>query len=243
MKNLLKGKKQGRPSWVAFFAMIGVITPLLLGAPPAISQTLAERQAQAIAASEKNLDNKKLEPWQKIRKDGIHDPRSPASRVLQEPDEALRAIYAQSPDPSIGNQVRWAKAIEDGVVKPRSYLAKKSKMQVLDQDIYLNIRGGMPVVKFPHKAHTLWLGCENCHDHLFTQKAGENPISMLQILEGEQCGVCHGAVAFPLTECFRCHSIPQTHFPEIEAQLKLKRFGPKGKVATVENPPPVVELP
>jgi hypothetical protein len=30
---------------------------------------------------------------------------------------------------------------------------------------------------------------------------------MQKILDGEQCGVCHGAVAFPLTECRRCHSV------------------------------------
>jgi hypothetical protein len=26
---------------------------------------------------------------------------------------------------------------------------------------------------------------------------------------GEQCGVCHGAVAFPLTVCGRCHNTPR----------------------------------
>ena len=30
---------------------------------------------------------------------------------------------------------------------------------------------------------------------------------MLLILAGEKCGLCHGAVAFPLTECLRCHSV------------------------------------
>jgi hypothetical protein len=27
------------------------------------------------------------------------------------------------------------------------------------------------------------------------------------ILSGEKCGLCHGAVSFPLTECKRCHSV------------------------------------
>jgi hypothetical protein len=27
------------------------------------------------------------------------------------------------------------------------------------------------------------------------------------VLSGEKCGLCHGAVAFPLTECNRCHSV------------------------------------
>jgi hypothetical protein len=28
---------------------------------------------------------------------------------------------------------------------------------------------------------------------------------------GEHCGRCHGAVAFPLTECTRCHSVQQDY--------------------------------
>jgi ribosomal protein L40E len=34
-------------------------------------------------------------------------------------------------------------------------------------------------------------------------------MSMFAILQGEFCGRCHGAVSFPLTECRRCHSVPQ----------------------------------
>jgi hypothetical protein len=34
-------------------------------------------------------------------------------------------------------------------------------------------------------------------------------MNMLQILSGEKCGQCHGAVAFPLTECARCHRVPR----------------------------------
>jgi len=35
---------------------------------------------------------------------------------------------------------------------------------------------------------------------------GANQISMASILMGEKCGVCHGKVAFPVSECRRCHS-------------------------------------
>jgi c(7)-type cytochrome triheme protein len=66
----------------------------------------------------------------------------------------------------------------------------------------------MPAVKFPHRQHTLWLDCSNCHNGLFKDKIGANKFSMVAILNGEQCGLCHGAVAFPLTECNRCHSVP-----------------------------------
>ena len=31
-------------------------------------------------------------------------------------------------------------------------------------------------------------------------------LSLASILLGEQCGVCHGKVAFPVSECRKCHS-------------------------------------
>ena len=33
---------------------------------------------------------------------------------------------------------------------------------------------------------------------------------MGNILDGEYCGICHGAVSFPLTECDRCHNTEKT---------------------------------
>jgi c(7)-type cytochrome triheme protein len=169
--------------------------------------------------------------WTRLKEDGLHDPRSPAVKEKQEPGDALRVIAESAPDPSIGNQVRWAKAIEAGAINPRTNLWPDTKIRVLDQDIYLDIGGSLGVVRFPHKQHTVWLDCSNCHDALFNSVAGTTDISMLRILEGEQCGVCHGAVAFPLTECVRCHSVPQTEFPELEKRLGLTRVGPHNKVA------------
>lgn len=169
--------------------------------------------------------------WTRLKEDGLHDPRSPAVKEKQEPADALRVIAETAPDPSIGNQVRWVKAIESGAINPRTNLWPDTKIRVLDQDIYLDIGGSLGVVRFPHKQHTVWLDCSNCHDALFNTVAGTTDISMLRILEGEQCGVCHGAVAFPLTECVRCHSVPQSSFPELEKRLGLTRLGPKRKVA------------
>ncbi len=80
---------------------------------------------------------------------------------------------------------------------------------MLDTDILLSLKGGLPMVRFPHRQHTLWLDCSNCHEALFKSKVGANRLSMFQMLQGEQCGVCHGAVAFPLTECNRCHNTPR----------------------------------
>jgi c(7)-type cytochrome triheme protein len=64
------------------------------------------------------------------------------------------------------------------------------------------------MVRFPHRQHTEWLDCSNCHEKLFISKAGANKgVNMFQVLQGEYCGLCHGAVSFPLTECKRCHSV------------------------------------
>ncbi len=137
-------------------------------------------------------------------KDDLHDPASPAIKMLQEPASALKGF----PVDVVGNQVRWVKALELGNITPRSNIFPSTVVNVLDQDVIMPRTGEMPMVKFPHRQHTEWLDCINCHEKLFVSKAGANKaINMFQILQGEYCGLCHGAVAFPLTECNRCHSV------------------------------------
>lgn len=155
--------------------------------------------------------------WLPLAKDGIHDPRSPGVKQLQQPREALGKL---TPD-TAGNQVRWVQALEKGEITPREKLLPKTEVRKLDRDIILDVKGGMPAVRFPHRQHTEWLDCANCHDGIFKMHTGETKISMFQILQGEQCGVCHGAVAFPLTECMRCHSIPKQpgRKPEMPAEV------------------------
>ena len=68
--------------------------------------------------------------------------------------------------------------------------------------------GFMPWVRFPHKPHTKWLACSNCHPAIFLPQEGANDISMNKVLRGEYCGVCHDKVAFSLFVCERCHSVP-----------------------------------
>lgn len=150
--------------------------------------------------------------WQPLARDGVHDPHSPAVKALQAPRDALSRL---TPD-TAGNQVRWVQALEKGEIQPRERLNPKRELPKLDRDIILDVKGGMPAVRFPHRQHTEWLDCSNCHDGLFKRRTGETKISMFLILQGEQCGVCHGAVAFPLTECMRCHSIPKQSAPAPE---------------------------
>jgi len=142
--------------------------------------------------------------WRPLQKDGVHDPTSPAIDILQEPEESLSLL----PPDGVGNRVNWVQALQDGYIQPRHQLWQDVSTEILDLDVIIKTAGSLPYVKFPHKPHTEWLACSNCHDELFAAKAGATPITMLAILEGDYCGRCHGAIAFPLIDCARCHSIP-----------------------------------
>jgi c(7)-type cytochrome triheme protein len=141
--------------------------------------------------------------WKPLAQDGVHDPASPALGVLQEPAEALAGL----PPDHAGNQVLWVKALDDGLINPRTNILPETKVNLRETDVLLKNTGEMPMVRFPHRQHTAWLDCTNCHDQLFEQKAGATKLNMFTILQGEKCGLCHGAVSFPLTECLRCHSV------------------------------------
>lgn len=141
--------------------------------------------------------------WPPIKADGVHDPRSPAVGQLQEPREALSAL----PSDTTGNYVRWMQALDEGHIQPRTNIHPETKVNLRTTDVLLVNTSDRPLVRFPHRQHTAWLDCSNCHNGLFEEKAGATRIGMMAILMGEKCGVCHGAVAFPLTECNRCHSV------------------------------------
>jgi c(7)-type cytochrome triheme protein len=141
--------------------------------------------------------------WKPLAVDGVHDADNPALSLLQEPYEALSRL----PPDTAGNQVRWVRALEEGYIEPRTHVLPETKIEVLDLDIIMPRTGSAKYVRFPHRAHTEWLDCSNCHDAIFKAEAGATPVTMLMILSGEYCGRCHGAVAFPLTECDRCHSV------------------------------------
>lgn len=142
-------------------------------------------------------------PWKPLAADHIHDPSNEVLSYLQNPGEALSQLPRAQPG---GNNVNWVKALESGAINPRSKIDANTKVRVYDKDIVMPDTAGMPMVVFPHKAHTEWLDCSNCHDKIFVAKAGANKFGMEDVLKGNYCGQCHGAVSFPLTQCFRCHS-------------------------------------
>jgi len=135
--------------------------------------------------------------------DGIHDPDNEGTFLLQPPKEGM-AGFASGIS---GNRVDWVKTLDDGLISPRYDRVDPNKRPfVMDLNIVREVKGSMPDVVYPHKQHTEWLDCSNCHPDIFIPKKGANQISMAAILLGQKCGVCHGKVAFPVTECKRCHS-------------------------------------
>jgi c(7)-type cytochrome triheme protein len=118
---------------------------------------------------------------------------------------------ADLPKARFGNGVDWEQAEVSGRIKPLDYLEGVSfKRQAMkepkDLDLLTTVEG-MPEILFSHKKHTVWSGCEGCHPEIFRGvKQGSTTYSMIENYEGMYCGQCHMTVAFPMTDCQRCHS-------------------------------------
>ncbi len=166
----------------------------------------------AAAQSDPNSFNRLLRPKAERNappaEDGIHDPASFGTPLLQSPRDA----FADLPKSTAGNYINWSRALSEEHLQPRYNMDNPTQGPiVLDLNIVREVKGSMPNVVYPHKQHTEWLDCANCHPAIFIPLKGANQISMASILMGEKCGVCHGTVAFPVSECRRCHSQPKKH--------------------------------
>jgi len=171
---------------------------------PAVASSATEPGS---GAAEANAFNRLLRPPAKRNlppaEDGIHDPAADGTHELQAPLAAFSAL----PRSNAGNRVDWVKALAEKKIAPRWDRDKPEVVAtVMDLNIVREVKGSMPDVVYPHKQHTEWLDCSNCHPALFAPQKGANQISMAAILLGEKCGVCHGKVAFPVSECRLCHS-------------------------------------
>jgi c(7)-type cytochrome triheme protein len=175
-------------------------------AAPAAAPPAAAKPA-AVAAANVNTFNRLMRPASRQNpapaEDGIHDPKNDGTHELQAPRSAFDAL----PRSNAGNRINWVAALEEKRIAPRWDRADpKVSGLVLDFNIVREVKGSMPDVVYPHKQHTEWLDCSNCHPAIFIPQKGANQISMASILLGEKCGVCHGKVAFPVSECRLCHS-------------------------------------
>ncbi len=182
-------------------------------APPQPLQQAASAPATAAAntsgdaAADVNAFNRLLRPpsTQNLppSRDGIHDPQHDGTLALQAPV----ASFTLLPSGNSGNRVNWVTALSQNKIAPRWDKADpKAPPTVMDLNIVREVKGTMPNVIFPHKQHTEWLDCSNCHPAIFIPQKGANQISMAAILLGQKCGVCHGKVAFPVSECRLCHA-------------------------------------
>jgi len=128
-------------------------------------------------------------------------------------EEEFYRFAEKMPKETFGNKINWEKAEDQGLIKLIDYLegvsTKKAKLKV-QQDFAIKSKvEGMPDIIFSHNKHTVWSGCELCHPEIFMGiKKGTTKYSMVDLFEGKYCGVCHDKVAFPQTDCQRCHSTP-----------------------------------
>ena len=152
----------------------------------------------------------------------VHKPRrspvtepAPASEKIQItlPPEWVtpqnwRELLRKLPKEAAGG-VDWDEALAQKLIQPRSGLTPDTPDQPpFDLNLEL-IPEGQSFFKanFPHKEHTEWLTCANCHTDIFKMQRGADPITMTKIYSGEYCGRCHGKVSFAVpTGCPRCHA-------------------------------------
>lgn len=131
----------------------------------------------------------------------------------QKKEDAFYKFIEKMPKERFGNGINWEKAEEDGLIKPVDFLdgiSLKKKSLTMQKEFSLSAKTeGIPDIIFSHKKHTVWNGCEVCHPDLFIGiKKGTTKYSMPEIFEGKYCGACHATVAFPVTDCQRCHTKP-----------------------------------
>ncbi len=189
------------PFWrILVLAVLAGCSPAERDRPGGLADSAAETSSPPEGAA---ATIKPIGPWSRLERDNLHDPTNPALALLQQPEEALSVL----PRGEEGNFVDWAAALRSGAINPRTNIYPETKITVLDLDVLMEDTSGMPMVLFPHRPHTEWLDCANCHDKIFKKEKGSNDINMLSVLQGHHCGQCHGAVSFPLTQCARCHSV------------------------------------
>ena len=127
------------------------------------------------------------------------------------------------PQSRFGNQIDWVAALEGGSIKPVHKLWDNPSQDMGFEDV-LRLEAewsGAPYAIFPHRKHTAWLDCNDCHPYIFNiKKKFTKGFRMTRNIEGEFCGVCHTKVAFPMTDCERCHPDIQNppEYPEPESR-------------------------
>ncbi len=230
MKNYVKN--------ISAAAILAIVLPVANAgdaAPVVMAATTAVTSAEVTGSVPEKLNVSKANVFNRLLKkvkdpnaspaeDGIHDTANDSVHSLQPP----KIAYEGLPTSEFGNHIDWVKALDDGLLNPRyDRVDPEVEPFIMDLDIVRPVKASVPDVVFPHKPHTQWLHCSNCHPKIFIPQRGANQISMSAILLGQKCGVCHGKVSFPPTtkSCTKCHSKP-----------KPADWKPPLSQATVKNP-------
>lgn len=140
-----------------------------------------------------------------------YKPPEPVVKTVQiieaPPPIDWRARYEALAKNAAGD-IDWARALSEKTITPKPGLtAEKKDEEPTDMDVEY-VPKGQPEYKvvFPHKAHTQWLACTNCHTEIFEMEKGKAALTMEKINGGAYCGVCHGKVASPdVANCPACH--------------------------------------
>ena len=199
----MKRHRLVKPVAILFFIGAAVVSVLSVSLPPLLAQ------------SSKNL------PCDPLMISGITGECAGTGDPTGFAGEAERAGLAEHPLAlELSNLpkdryglIDWATSIKEGKVKPRDSLDPNEKpLPPLDLDVAIFTKSQFqPDVIFPHFVHTLWLTCTNCHPAIFPMNAKEanKMMTMPKIASGEFCGRCHNRIAFPLSDCLRCHVKPK----------------------------------
>jgi c(7)-type cytochrome triheme protein len=198
---------EARQKWLPFF--FDGVPDAGRPEPPPTRKVRQDLQREVEALRRENAD---LRAAAQARAEGARpgEPERPAERARTWAEaEALLPHDA-------GGAVDWGRAIDTGVIQPRSGLDPGAPTQpAFDMDVKL-ARGRHPffAAGFRHASHTRLLACASCHPSPFPVSAGTRRpvITMAAIREGQSCGTCHGPVAFGVeTRCPACHTtIPVT---------------------------------
>jgi c(7)-type cytochrome triheme protein len=131
----------------------------------------------------------------------------------QKREAAFERFAEKMPRERYGNGINWEQAEQKGLIKPVDVIEgvsiKKAPLAT-QKDFAIEAKiEGIPQIIFSHRKHTIWNGCEVCHPEIFIgTKKGVDKYSMVDLFQGKYCGVCHDTVAFPQTDCQRCHAKP-----------------------------------
>jgi c(7)-type cytochrome triheme protein len=175
------------------------------GAPPPPTHRVRRDLLQEIEDLKRQLQETQQAMQAKETPAAAEEARPPAESA-----QTYEAAAELLPKDAAG-RVDWIQALTSGAIRPQPGITSKTPEQAaLDLDVDLAESGNtLFSATYPHRSHTQLLACGNCHPAIFplSRKAAPSVITMAKIRTGEECGVCHGRVAFSVEkECGRCHT-------------------------------------